>query len=81
MKYKIEKDLELPEGLVIEGTWQDVKINYTDQTLSEVPILKPAQKLGLKAVHKEYAVSFLTILAVVFIMAWIYDVLFKKRLR
>jgi hypothetical protein len=56
MKYKIEKDIELPEGLVIEGTGQDMKIKYTEQTLSQVPILTPAQKLGLKAVHKEYSV-------------------------
>ena len=56
MKYKIEKDLELPEGLVIEGTGQDLKIKYTEQTLSQGPVLNPAQKLELKAVHNEYAV-------------------------
>ena len=81
MKYKIEKDLELPEGLVIEGTGQDLKIKYTEQTLSQVPVLNPAQKLELKAVHKEYAVWFVTILAVIFLMAWFYDILFKKWFR
>ena len=81
IKYKIEKDLELPEGLVIEWTGQDLKIKYTQQTLSQVPVLNPAQKLELKAVHKEYAVWFVTILAVVFLMAWFYDILFKKWFR
>lgn len=71
--------LILPKGLQVLGSWDSLKIDYlTGQSLTATPLLTWGQELELKAVHKEYGTTLVTLFWVVLLFAWAYDLLFKK---
>lgn len=74
--------LILPKGLRVSGSWENLKIEFlTGQTLQQIPQLTGNQAELLQELGKDTLMGVGTLFAVVFVVAFLYDLLFKKLLR
>ena len=74
--------LLLPKGLKVSGSWENLKIEYeTGLQYQPIPELTVAQENSLKELNNSFFTSFLTILWVVFLWAFFFDLLYKRLLK
>ena len=77
-----QNPLILPRGLKVSGSWEDLKIEYeTGQELTDIPQISQDQKLELESANNQAMTTLFTGVAVLFVIGFLYDILFKKLIR
>ena len=77
-----QNPLILPRGLKVSVSWEDLKIEYeTGQELTEIPQISQDQKLELESANNQAMTTLFTGVAVLFVIGFLYDILFKKLIR
>ena len=77
-----QNPLILPRGLKVSGSWEDLKIEYeTGQELTQIPSISQDQKLELESANNQAMTTLFTGVAVLFVIGFLYDILFKKLIR
>lgn len=72
----------LPKGLKVSGSWENLKIEFqTGQVLTEIPEVNTWTKEKLQELSEATNYSFLTMFGVFFVVAFLFDLLFKKVVR